>query len=439
MLTKRTPFCWKTVFSILFLLAINLTVPAASLVYYSVTEGSYNHQDPGGSPVLRPYAPWFFDGRMVFTNASGTFILANLTGPGNNPPPISLFAPNYEHVARETNQTSLQTQFSTGAYTFSFFINSPPYKTATVTLTTGTIPAAPNVTNLSDAQTIDPSSDFTLAWNAFSGGTTNDLIICSLQNGSGTVFQTPIIPQTAWALDGTATSVVIPAGTLAPGRSYLGYLVFAKVQFLTNNESLGATGAALYASQTDFYVKTQGAGDTSVPAVLASVPAASATNIATNAPIIIAFNKPMSPGYSLTWSGAGTTQSVWNSIGTMLAIAPVSYFPANTLQTVVLNPLPTVEFNDTNLNLLPPDTQLTFTTGANHYQPATPALTNASTASPTGFQADLEMETNRGYVLQWSSNLTIWAGLATNMAFEQVNPFTDTNTTPHRFYRAIPY
>ena len=48
-----------------------------------------------------------------------------------------------------------------------------------------------------------------------------------------TVWQTPN-PGSSNALTGTATSVTIPAGTLAPGETYTGSVGFSQNIFLTN-------------------------------------------------------------------------------------------------------------------------------------------------------------------------------------------------------------
>ena len=70
------------------------------------------------------------------------------------------------------------------------------------------------------AQTINPTQPFTLTWDAFSGGTSADYISVGVDDqDSDTIFKTADLGSPN-ALKGTATSVVIPAGTLQAGSNY---------------------------------------------------------------------------------------------------------------------------------------------------------------------------------------------------------------------------
>ena len=79
------------------------------------------------------------------------------------------------------------------------------------------------------SQSVDPTQPFTLQWDPFTGGASTDYIVARVAN----VWQSPD-PGASNALIGTATSVTIPAGTLAPGNTYTGSIGFSHAILVTN-------------------------------------------------------------------------------------------------------------------------------------------------------------------------------------------------------------
>lgn len=87
-----------------------------------------------------------------------------------------------------------------------------------------------------------------MTWDAFAGGTTNDYINLLVGDSAGNVlFQTPP-PWEAAALDGSATSVVIPGGTLGASQTCQAQLSFFRVAARDAATYPGATGAVAFAS-----------------------------------------------------------------------------------------------------------------------------------------------------------------------------------------------
>ncbi len=115
---------------------------------------------------------------------------------------------------------------------------------------------APQIVNFSDSQAINSVTNFVLQWTAFAGGTTNDFITLSIQDNLGNdAFDTPGVGGTN-ALDGTATSALIPGGTLAPGTTYQGNLLFIKTTSTDTNSIPGAMGYAGFYKFTIFSLMT---------------------------------------------------------------------------------------------------------------------------------------------------------------------------------------
>lgn len=435
----------KHLLAVLFAGCLAQTVLAAggALTFYSITKGVYYHQEPGDQPALRPYKPWYFEGKMLFTNNSGfnPFISASIIPPG------SIFGsqlfPQFYYVKREDSQAALDKEFTNGTYRFSFFVNTPPNQTVSNVLAAGPFPPAPGIANLGDAQAINPANDFTLTWNAFPGGRTNDLIYCTIQTVTGMVVQTSSLPGASNAMDGTVTSILIPANTLKPGHSYIGRLGFVTVQSTVTNQYPGAFGATLYLSQSDFYIKTTGAGDTTPPNVVATIPANGSTGVPTNLPVVFTFNKTMMHSWDISWTGGTATNWTAGFDTNMLrfALGPSLDFTTNQSHTVLLNGLnQQLLFADTNANLLPPDTVITFSTGASHYDPGTPLLSAPRFTPSGGLQLDLLGATQTNQVLLASTNLVDWYPLMTNSPFYGTVNFSDPAPgNPAGYYRTISY
>jgi hypothetical protein len=81
---------------------------------------------------------------------------------------------------------------------------------------------------------------------------------------SNAVFSTHFL-ETPGHLDGTATSAIIPAGTLLPGEHYDAYVRFDKILVRDTNSYPGAVGSASYARGTHFSLRTVPAGPLQPP------------------------------------------------------------------------------------------------------------------------------------------------------------------------------
>ena len=158
------------------------------------------------------------------------------------------------------NQNAFEVVYPSGDYTFNVqsatsnqqvMVNFPPSLTQ---------PAAPHLTNYLAAQSINPSQAFVVGWDAFPGGTTTDCIYVEIYGG---VYQTPALGM-AGALNGTATSVVIPGGTFQPNHQYSGCVGFYHYQLLTNGTS--HISLAYRGSTTDFNLST-GSGSGYCPVI----------------------------------------------------------------------------------------------------------------------------------------------------------------------------
>jgi hypothetical protein len=158
-----------------------------------------------------------------------------------------------------TNEAVLGTNFPSGNYTFT--VNSATSNEAVVVPFPASLvqPSAPHLTNLVAAQAVDATQPFTLRWDPFVGGTANDSIVAGLT----TYWQSPNIGDSN-ALRGTATSVTIPLGIMAPGKTYSASVGFSHAILTTN----GTEVTYVYrASITQFVLTTKPATAATTPIV----------------------------------------------------------------------------------------------------------------------------------------------------------------------------
>jgi hypothetical protein len=302
-------------------------------------------------------------------------------------------------------------------------------------------PPAPILQNFAGAQAIDAAAPFTLQWSGFVGGTASDFVYIQIENSMGRVFATGPHPGLPGALNGTANSVVIPAQSLQPGRSYVGRIVFYRFSTMNQVDYPGVLGVGGYFSMTDFTLTTTGSGDTTPPALLSSSPADGESNVPVNAPVVLRFSEQMNRGLALGISGTSATRTFdWSPDAKTLVITPTTNWPPNANIIWTLNLYYTqLAFGDTNANALPMETVVSFTTGSTTNLAVAPMLTDPKRLPNGRFQFTVAGQSNYTYAVQASTNLTQWTSLVTNVAFAGEFDFLDTNAPaiPLRFYRAL--
>lgn len=198
---------------------------------FTLAEGVFYIQTNSSGPTLQGTEPYGFEaGISLETNLSAT--AATLALPGQAAKPMKR-ANNqqFAFIVLTNTFANLQGAFPDGTYQFTV-ANS----TWQVTLPSGiTLPNTPTLLNYQAAQNIDPTKDFPLTWSALAGGTASDVISVDVRDTNGnSILRTPKYG-CAGDLDGTATSLLIPANSLASNQTYRVTLLFAKEgEFNTN-------------------------------------------------------------------------------------------------------------------------------------------------------------------------------------------------------------
>ena len=183
----------------------------------------------------------------------------DLSGPSGGP-----FAAELDHgdslelEAQYALKSDLDTFFPNGRYTNVFNTVHDGTKTIVLEITQDAYPNTPTLQNFSGLAAVNAGVALNLQWDAFTGGTASDFIVLEIDNDAGrTIYETsgPLEPG---FLDGTATSVSIPAHTLAPGRTYECELTFGKVVDTDTTSYSGVKAIAVFAKITAFELKTTG-------------------------------------------------------------------------------------------------------------------------------------------------------------------------------------
>jgi|GEM_PF-2370945 len=211
-------------------------------------------------------APYAFAAR-VWPTTTSSVNSATLLLPTGTTTNLPYQAPQYASdsfglSAFFQEQSALDAAYPNGSYRFTMNTVHDGLRIAPVSMTGDAYPNPPRIANYSAAQAINPSASFTVIWDAFAGGTTNDFIKLEIDRPTGgLLFGSPDLLRPG-QLTGTATSFIIPANTLVAGMGYTARVKFWKASSINNSSYPGVVGAGVYSSTTEFLITTTGSSVT---------------------------------------------------------------------------------------------------------------------------------------------------------------------------------
>jgi Bacterial Ig-like domain len=231
----------------------------------------------------------FFGGVTLATNRTATDV--TLAAPGGAPQPMMSFSSgSYFTVASTNTQAGLDALQPAGDYTFA--VSGGTSQTVTATLPANALPTPPHISNFAAAQAINAGADFTLAWDPMVGGRTNDSVSVAILDSSQNVVFEPMKDGCPTELPGTATSILIPGGTLSSNQTYTVNLGFIKLWTADTSSYPGSVVSVVGESQTQATLST-GGGAAPPPQPLLS-------NLTLNASGAVAFQFTAEPGHNYT-------------------------------------------------------------------------------------------------------------------------------------------
>ncbi len=216
-------------------------------------------QSADAAPVLDPNNQYEFAADVK--EPSGTINSAQITLPSNSHLPLSPAngsTTHFQFTLGFASRSALSNIFPNGTYQLGVSDAAGPH-VYTMTFPANAYPTSiPQINNFAGLQQIDPSQTVVLSWNAFSAGTSSDFIRVQIMDQNGnSVFKSPDV-FSAGALNGTATSLNIPASTLQNGTTYSVQLQFAKVSQADTTDYPAVPGAVAFADSTTFNITTVG-------------------------------------------------------------------------------------------------------------------------------------------------------------------------------------
>jgi hypothetical protein len=223
----------------------------APMLSFTVSKGSMYAQNSTAASALNTNTPYCFLACMSLPcPREATSVSLQL--PGGSVPNMVLAYPGHLTLTdcSYTSQSLFESAYPSGNYTFNIQSAASNQQVTVNFPSSLTQPPAPHLNNYPACQAINPAQPFVLSWDPMTGGTAGDCIYVEIYGG---LFHTPALGETG-ALNGTATSVTIPAGTLQPNQQYSGCVTFYRYQLFTNGASY--LSLTYRASVTEFNLLT---------------------------------------------------------------------------------------------------------------------------------------------------------------------------------------
>lgn len=163
-----------------------------------------------------------------------------------------------------TSESALIAAVPAGTWTTSFqlvFTNGDSFVGFSVFNLASNVAPVPQVANLVAAQSLNPTADFGLNWTPWVGSGTNDRISLVIQDAAGTTVASASTDCSGQSsLPTGATGFTIPAGRLASGASYTGYLTFGASRLADLDDGALLLQTAFSSRTTRFPIRTTSSG-----------------------------------------------------------------------------------------------------------------------------------------------------------------------------------
>jgi hypothetical protein len=234
-----------------------ITTPAAAadLKSYKITKGRRFEQTSAGPPVLDLNDEFAFEAEVKFS-AADSVLSAVVSWPEAEPVLLGAESTEAKFSTEGANQEWLDANFPNGTYYFTIEGASQGVRSMPLTISGNAYPPVPHLSNFNPAQPVRADQNLILEWDQWAGGSANDLVQLRIEDSDGKkIFETSDLGEPG-SLKGGATWALVPAGTLEPGETYKGRLIFTRVVTLDNSSYPGALGIASYYTRTKFNIVT---------------------------------------------------------------------------------------------------------------------------------------------------------------------------------------
>lgn len=255
--TKTFPH-WSALAAAVAILLSAVVSPAADVREFDVLKGQTFFQIGTGAPVPSSVSNFVM---QCFGNAQMMGALTNMTFTKPNAQVVNLSADGDSEFAFQqsfSSQENLDAAFPSGSYTVTMKTVNDGTRTIALSLTGNLYPDTPHVNNFTAAQAVIPSQAFTLTWDAWVGGTAQDIVRVSIVDSGGEEVMSSPERGEPGALTGLSTSFMIPARKLRPGQTYGVEMIFGRSSTFDQSSYPGAIGLAAYFKRMQFQLVTTG-------------------------------------------------------------------------------------------------------------------------------------------------------------------------------------
>jgi hypothetical protein len=224
---------------------------------YELMKGRTFLQADAGTPSPDADKPFEISAKAA-GSAAGRIANAVLRTPTGSSLPLLAESDgeDFEYSDVANSDALLDSNYPAGDYTLSLNTIHDGTRSPSLYLPATTFPPVPHLNNFNPAAEIRAYQDLSLRWDSWPGGTENDFIQLRIEDKDGDkIFETPDLGDED-AVNGRATGIVVPAGTLIPGKSYRGRLTFQKIAGIDTGGYPGALGVVSFFSKTKFDIET---------------------------------------------------------------------------------------------------------------------------------------------------------------------------------------
>jgi hypothetical protein len=233
------------------LVAATSSTRAQDVTAYNIFKQENFVEDNAGALIPNPAGAFRFVALLAPKGFSDTTLSnANVQLPGGSVEPLT-FSTSWFLLQTFSSESALDAAFPPGVYALTYDGVHDGSQSLPLTLPTNSFPAAPHVSNLPAAQTIDPTASFKLTWDPIPGFVSGDTLVLVVTDSGGTNIVTA-------GLAIGATNYTIAANKLLAGQSYQGTLLFSITTNSVSGVLPGASGSVNFKSQTSFNIATIG-------------------------------------------------------------------------------------------------------------------------------------------------------------------------------------
>ncbi|RKX33098.1 MAG: hypothetical protein DRP71_10995, partial [Verrucomicrobia bacterium] len=243
-------------------LLIPAAVQAAVNIGIVAKDKFYVQQGPESADVVvMPYGPFKFEAQvMVDSQSDLSGATVRRVGGATSNLEFDSDEEAYGFYREFGSQVAMDSAYPAGNYVLSYTPSGSGSAISKTLSLTEALPNAPVIENWFDMRHFPAGEDVTVRWNAMTGGAADDLIVVDIENWDtgDTFFETGVHyfgdPN---GLDGTARSVVIPSGSLAPDTTYDFFIQFINIESVDEGATVpDVFFASLLGVETELNIRT---------------------------------------------------------------------------------------------------------------------------------------------------------------------------------------